>query len=654
MPRATTRPTSTTRSSRPSSACAARWTSTSRSANAAPPLAATPHALRRRDGAATGKKASAAAGRGVLYDAVDADGRTLATLRAIDRDALPARLLHAARARVDAEGVLAGGAARDLRGAQLLVVEGVEGLREAEGERIGEREGSSLVLVNAVVRERRGHPLDDVHYHAARWYYEAAQLNDDYAARLDEFMRNEGAHWGCVFYGGRRVRAAQARAAIGAPGVAPTARTLAGIADAAGDALAEPEADEAPLAGFAVDLARAIVPAALAAAGGTRAGGGGGVESMEGKVLWLLHETHGLALVQRWLDSPEGRPWRDTGRVRVFGAYRDADRRDVQDEVKEFLRSTFNAADNLHGERCKLFVGGAGDLGVGVTFSEVRHVVLDLQGSYFHTRQQMGRAVRLCQHKRLPDDEQRVRFHLPVPVLTPGWGGAPSALTTTLAQGGLGAARVRVDDFVERLRVKTKRQHALAPLHVPTHAFDTLCDLYRSRDSFLSGMDVFADAAFDADFYADKAGWRTPRKREVVGADDARGPPTARVVHAACATCCAPPSSATAPSRRATRRSGRRSAPSATATRSTTRRCCAPRPPSPRRRPRGRRARTSSARRTTSRRTRRARRARCSGRRRARARKRRSRTFAPSGRASTRQCYGAEIIRQQAYHGLVR
>ena len=219
--------------------------------------------------------------------------------------------------------------------------------------------------------------------------------------------------------------------------------------------------------------------------------------------------------------------------MRVFGAYRDADRRDEQDEVKEFLRSTFNAADNLHGERCKLFVGGAGDLGVGVTFSEVRHVVLDLQGSYFHTRQQMGRAVRLCQHKRLPDDEQRVRFHLPVPVLTPGWGGAPSALTTTLAQGGLGAARVRVDDFVERLRVKAKRQHALAPLHVPTHAFDTLCDLYRSRDSFLSGMDVFADAAFDADFYADKAGWRTPRKREVVDADDARGPPTARVVHAA-------------------------------------------------------------------------------------------------------------------------
>ncbi|MEC7097866.1 MAG: hypothetical protein VXW74_00295, partial [Candidatus Thermoplasmatota archaeon] len=188
----------------------------------------------------------------------------------------------------------------------------------------------------------------------------------------------------------------------------------------------------------------------------------------------------------------------------------------VQREVSTFLHDVFNAADNLRGERCKLLIGGAGDLGVGVTFSEVRHIVLDLTPSFFNVLQQMGRGERLCKHARLAPEERTLDFHVPVPVLTTGWGDGGVDGTTGLevAQrtypGGLGAARVTVNDYVRRLKVGTGRETIHAPLHVPVHAFESLVDLQRSRVQFLSGIQTFAAVAMDTEYYERMAGWTTP------------------------------------------------------------------------------------------------------------------------------------------------
>ena len=297
-----------------------------------------------------------------------------------------------------------------------------------------------------VVRPRLD--VSQLDYPAAMWYYEEDQINVTYSSRLDRFKQNEGARWMNVFYGGRETRYAQGSASqqVDCDG-------LGGLIDMDRD-----------LTGFAVDMARHIVPLAM--------------DHLPGKVLWLLNEAHGHALVHRWLQC-EGREWLDTGRIAVFGSYRNDDSVRVQQEVKQFLRDTFNADDNVHGERCKLIVGGAVDLGVGVTFTEVRHIVLDLTSSFFNVLQQMGRGERLCKHARLDPSDRTLDFHLPVPVLTSGWGTPELPATQRTFPGGIGAVRVSMTDFVHPLRVGTRTETLAAPLHVPVHAFDTLADLQR-------------------------------------------------------------------------------------------------------------------------------------------------------------------------------
>ena len=118
-----------------------------------------------------------------------------------------------------------------------------------------------------------------------------------------------------LFYGGRELRHSQGVAATSV-----SCSTLQGIQ----------HSEHSELCGFAIDMARNIVPWA--------------VQRLPGKVLWLLSEHHGLALVQRWLeDCPEGRPFKD--KVRVW-AYKNEDRAGLLKKVKNFLDETFNA-DNV-------------------------------------------------------------------------------------------------------------------------------------------------------------------------------------------------------------------------------------------------------------------------------------------------------------------
>ena len=248
------------------------------------------------------------------------------------------------------------------------------------------------------------------------------------------------------------------------------------------------------LAGFAVDLARAIVPRA--------------VDEFEGKVLWLLDESHGLALVRNWLACPEAKRYRD--RVKLFGAFRNEDRTEVQTSASRFLGKTFNSFENVRGERCKLLIVGANDLGTGITFTEVRHVILDLRANFFHVVQQMGRATRLCKHSRLRETERSVCFHLPVPVLTAGW-------TRTRPQPRALYATFTLKNFVEYLKVRERDAAFFAELHVPPPAMESLHELMRSRLHFRRGMRVFRDVGMDRLFFKNQ-GWGTADEEAEAGA----------------------------------------------------------------------------------------------------------------------------------------
>ena len=164
----------------------------------------------------------------------------------------------------------------------------------------------------------------------------------------------------------------------------------------------------------------------------------------------------------------------------------------------------------IDGERADE-LGATGDLGVGVTFTEVRHIYLDLTSSYFSVVQQMGRGERLCKHSRLPEEMRTLTFHLPFPLMTLGWGAPTMDATARTSPGGIGSAAVTIDDFVQRYRMGTRRETIAAPLHVPVHALDALNDLQRARYQFYAGMQLFQDVAMDADYYRMVAGW-VPRR----------------------------------------------------------------------------------------------------------------------------------------------
>lgn len=337
-------------------------------------------------------------------------------------------------------------------------------------------EDFTVANLSTITARRESQNLD---YTPDYYYYEESQLRVLYPRRLAEYKQDEGSYWMNVFYGGRQLRAAQATAVL-SEGI-----RVGGIQDANAD-----------VSGFAVDMARHIVKDAF---------------SRKGKTLWLLHEAHGLALVRRWLESADAKRIADTSRIVLFGSYRNEDKVPVQKAVKSYLETTYNAASNVDGNVCKLFIGGAGDLGVGVTFTEVRHIYLDLTASYFSVVQQMGRGQRLCKHVRLPDSERTLTFHLPIPLMTLGWGASPVDATLRTSPGGIGTVTAEMEDFVPRYKFGTRRETISAPLHVPVHALDSLNDLQRARFQFYAGMQLFQDVAMDADYYRRVAGWEPTR-----------------------------------------------------------------------------------------------------------------------------------------------
>jgi hypothetical protein len=339
-----------------------------------------------------------------------------------------------------------------------------------------ETEEFTVANLSTITARRESQNLD---YTPDHYFYEESQLRVLYPRRLAEYKQDEGSYWMNVFYGGRQLRAAQAAAMLS------DGMRVGGIQDANMD-----------VSGFAIDMARHILKDAF---------------SRNGKTLWLLHEAHGLALVRRWLESTEAKRIADTSRIALFGSYRNEDKVPVQKAVKSFLETTYNAASNVDGNVCKLFIGGAGDLGVGVTFTEVRHIYLDLTSSYFSIVQQMGRGQRLCKHVRLPDGERTLTFHLPIPLMTLGWGASPVNATLRTSPGGVGTVTAEMEDFVPKYKFGTRRETISAPLHVPVHALDSLNDLQRARFQFFAGMQLFQDVAMDADYYRRVAGWEPAR-----------------------------------------------------------------------------------------------------------------------------------------------
>lgn len=358
------------------------------------------------------------------------------------------------------------------------VIDGVEGDEDPEFYVIRNEQEETFTVANlsTITARRESQNLD---YTPDYYYYEESQLRVLYPRRLAEYKQDEGSYWMNVFYGGRQLRAAQAAAVLS------EGTRVGGIQDANVD-----------VSGFAVDMARHVVKDAF---------------SRKGKTLWLLHEAHGLALVRRWLESADAKRIADTSRIILFGSYRNEDKVPVQKAVKSFLETTYNAASNVDGNVCKLFIGGAGDLGVGVTFTEVRHIYLDLTSSYFSIVQQMGRGQRLCKHVRLPDGERTLTFHLPIPLMTLGWGASPVNATLRTSPGGIGTVTAELDDFVPKYKLGTRRETISAPLHVPVHALDSLNDLQRARFQFYAGMQLFQDVAMDADYYRRVAGWEPAR-----------------------------------------------------------------------------------------------------------------------------------------------
>ena len=327
-----------------------------------------------------------------------------------------------------------------------------------------------------------GKPVSrDIQYldYTPRYYYYEKSQRVLYRRRLKEFEQDEGAFWMNVFYGGRQTKGHQANA------VQSGGTSVGGILNA-----------DAEVSGFAIDMARAIVKDAF---------------SREGKTLWLLHEAHGLALVRQWLQSSEANGYGDTSRIRLFGAFRADDRKRNSDAVGDYLGTTYNAAFNVNGDVCKLFIGGAGDLGVGITFEEVRHIYLDLTPSYFSIIQQMGRGQRLCKHVRLPESKRTLTFHLPFPFMHLEWGAEPVAATSRGSRGGIGTVSAQIDDYQPKYKIGIRRETISAPLHVPLHALDALENLQRSRFQFYAGMQLFQDVAIDAKYYENVAGWKPVR-----------------------------------------------------------------------------------------------------------------------------------------------
>jgi len=380
--------------------------------------------------------------------------------------------------------------------------------------------GVAYLTPNATL-ESKTVRVDQLTYDPAHSYYSFKQLIEPgyISLFLERFNKSEGKKVLSTLYGSKISRTAQAYVIGGNKYL--TNKSSSNVPCDAIVGLGSELRNEKTYRGFAVDMARQLVPEACAA---------------EGKSLWLLDESRGLALVQKWLACPEGARYKD--RVVILGRYFQAI--DISKRADDLLKK-FNRKINARGEKAKLFIGGASHFGTGITFTELRRVYLDLTPSYANILQQIGRAIRLCKHRNLEAAERFVEFHLPVPVFikrgvdeegkstgSTVWDSRPKfeevmdpdednesgkQLTELQAKkklavqepAHLGELAVEMDNFVEKYGVG-EPAHAARYLyvHVPKTVQHTLEKMLQSQRAFAQGMQAFGDVAIDTAFYRDE------------------------------------------------------------------------------------------------------------------------------------------------------
>ncbi len=363
--------------------------------------------------------------------------------------------------------------------------------------------------------------VDQLTYDPAHSYYSFKQLIEPgyISLFLERFNKSEGKKVLSTLYGSKISRTAQAYV-IGGNRYLTNKGSSKVPCDAIVGLGSELRTNET-YRGFAVDMARQLVPEACEA---------------EGKSLWLLDESRGLALVQKWLSCPEGARYRD--QVVILGRYFQSI--DISKRADDLLKK-FNRKINARGKKAKLFIGGASHFGTGITFTELRRVYLDLTPSYANLLQQIGRAIRLCKHRNLEAAERFVEFHLPVPVFikrgvdeegkstgSTVWDSRPKfeelmdpdeddesgkQLTELQAKkklavqepAHLGELAVEMDNFVEKYGVGEPAHAALyLYVHVPKTVQHTLEKMLQSQRAFAQGMQAFGDVAVDTAFYRDE------------------------------------------------------------------------------------------------------------------------------------------------------
>ena len=214
--------------------------------------------------------------------------------------------------------------------------------------------------------------------------------------------------------------------------------------------------------------------------------------------VWLLRESHGIALVEKWLQCGEGAEYAD--RVKVFSVYSKLEKEAKQRAAKEFLESNFNTTPNLEGQECKMLVCGASDFGTGVTFAGLRHVFLNATNVFYNLLQQMGRATRLCKHADLRPEKRNVQFHLPLPVFTLGWDAGGEGAASLMKP--FGSVKIGMDNFQSLYAKESGKKEISAQLFVPGFVEDVFKDLQRSRTQFMNGMLQFQKVAMDTAYYA--------------------------------------------------------------------------------------------------------------------------------------------------------
>jgi len=84
----------------------------------------------------------------------------------------------------------------------------------------------------------------------------------------------------------------------------------------------------------------------------------------------------------------------------------------TRDEVQKKIISTFNQGDNVNGERLKIIIGSS-VLKEGVSFFKVRQLhIMEPWHNKSRMDQIIGRGLRFCSHKDLPEDQRNIELYL--------------------------------------------------------------------------------------------------------------------------------------------------------------------------------------------------------------------------------------------------